>query len=704
MDKNDKKNFDKAVESLRQYRRYELVDSRNRDLLNSLYVDPLQNDAILNLCLKDNTTVLIGRKGTGKSTIFMRMQNELRVRDDIITCYIDVKNIFDKAKRNYSTIGYIGLRDKTEIETYSLQRKFIIDFITELIKEIEKNYVTLWDKVKSKVRMSKPTNAIIRLKEIRERITDNKHLESVELQIVQDINHKAKSNSSEERDVVGKMSNKTKLAIEGVSSELCVDTLVGMKSGCFEGNEKEYNRIFARIFEITNIIDEIKAVLEEMNLKRLYIILDDYSEIEQTALRMFCDLIVNTLNNNSDNFIKLKISAYPGRVELGELDRQKIDIRYLDYYQLYMYDKRDDMELSATDYTRRIIEKRLEIYTGKNFDYFFDTTKATPDEYYRLIFQMSLNVVRHMGLILDYAIDYAFDNGKRITIANLHESAKRLYEERLKLFFKESEYALMSYNDRIERFQLEDLLNSIVLKAKEIKKDIRTSKYEAVIFDKERGNPHCSHFHISQEFEELLSSLELNFFLSKYNEMSNKTGKKVSIYSLNYGLSFYQNIKWGKPEGNDFRTYFIETPFNYNKLFSNFINNTKKIECSNLECKHIFNISELSHLKKYNMDCPLCRIRNAVKEVPLIEKYQERAEIIENKTNLLDTEQYKFITLAILKDSIVTAQEMAQELDVTVQKIGWISKRLEEEYYYLTKDRSGAKVKYIITDLGKDSI
>lgn len=49
---------------------------------------------------------------------------------------------------------------------------------------------------------------------------------------------------------------------------------------------------------------------------------------------MFCDLIVNTLHNNSDNFVKLKISAYPGRVELGELDRQKVDIRYLDYFQL----------------------------------------------------------------------------------------------------------------------------------------------------------------------------------------------------------------------------------------------------------------------------------------------------------------------------------------------------------------------------------
>ena len=104
-------------------------------------------------------------------------------------------------------------------------------------------------------------------------------------------------------------------------------------------------------------------------MRRLFLILDDYSEIEQTSLVMFCDLIVNTLHNNSDNFVKLKISAYPGRVELGELDRQKVDIRYLDYFQLYAGDKRNEMESMAVAYTERLMDTRLKIYTGKDFDY-----------------------------------------------------------------------------------------------------------------------------------------------------------------------------------------------------------------------------------------------------------------------------------------------------------------------------------------------
>ena len=30
--------------------------------------------------------------------------------------------------------------------------------------------------------------------------------------------------------------------------------------------------------------------------------------------------------------------------------------------------------------------------------------------------------------------------------------------------------------------------------------------------------------------------------------------KKVSIYALNYGLCMDENLRWGKPKGNEYRT------------------------------------------------------------------------------------------------------------------------------------------------------
>ena len=58
MEEQYKKTFDQMVDSLKMYQRYELKDKNRKDILDKVYVDPIENDGILNLCLKDNTTVL----------------------------------------------------------------------------------------------------------------------------------------------------------------------------------------------------------------------------------------------------------------------------------------------------------------------------------------------------------------------------------------------------------------------------------------------------------------------------------------------------------------------------------------------------------------------------------------------------------------------------------------------------------------------
>lgn len=74
----DIETFSQAVESLKKYRRADIIDEDGKNLLDVLYTDLLPNDYILKKCLYDNTTFLIGRKGTGKSTIFLKMEMDLR--------------------------------------------------------------------------------------------------------------------------------------------------------------------------------------------------------------------------------------------------------------------------------------------------------------------------------------------------------------------------------------------------------------------------------------------------------------------------------------------------------------------------------------------------------------------------------------------------------------------------------------------------
>ena len=82
--------FHNAVQSLKLYRRAELpgqVD--NAEIVKKLYVDPLPNDHIFQTVLRPNTTFIVGRKGTGKSTIFQRLQYELNLDKKKTSAYID---------------------------------------------------------------------------------------------------------------------------------------------------------------------------------------------------------------------------------------------------------------------------------------------------------------------------------------------------------------------------------------------------------------------------------------------------------------------------------------------------------------------------------------------------------------------------------------------------------------------------------------
>lgn len=91
--------FSSMANSLRQYRRADLRDFdkelNNNSAIDLLYVDPLPSDAILSQILAPTTTFLLGRKGTGKSTIFAKAQSVIRQKNENLSIYIDVKSIYD---------------------------------------------------------------------------------------------------------------------------------------------------------------------------------------------------------------------------------------------------------------------------------------------------------------------------------------------------------------------------------------------------------------------------------------------------------------------------------------------------------------------------------------------------------------------------------------------------------------------------------
>jgi len=101
--------FRTAAASLKLYRRAELIEEENQEsLIKDLYVDPLPSEHIFRTVLKPNTTFLIGRKGTGKSTIFQRVQYELRKMAGYASAYIDIKTVYESSTTDPKILSSLG--------------------------------------------------------------------------------------------------------------------------------------------------------------------------------------------------------------------------------------------------------------------------------------------------------------------------------------------------------------------------------------------------------------------------------------------------------------------------------------------------------------------------------------------------------------------------------------------------------------------
>src|SRR5258708_2438811 len=132
--------FSKIAESLRQYRRAELSDFQadvGSNPIDLFYVDPLESDAVLKTVMLNNTTFLVGRKGTGKSTVFAKAQIELRKRPDALSIYVDVKSLHELLTSNEAAVHALQDASISEpvLRAHSLRKNFLAAFVADLIKE-----------------------------------------------------------------------------------------------------------------------------------------------------------------------------------------------------------------------------------------------------------------------------------------------------------------------------------------------------------------------------------------------------------------------------------------------------------------------------------------------------------------------------------------------------------------------------------------
>ncbi|WP_300361923.1 hypothetical protein [uncultured Pseudoalteromonas sp.] len=675
--------FLELTDSLSKYRRAELKSTSGKNIIEDLYVDPLDNDLVLKSMLKNNTTLLIGRKGTGKSTIINRFQHEIRKSTNKLSLYIDVKALFEQTKKSYFSVSNQQLQLSSEdLDKLSLYVFFIEKVTQEIKKEIKKSVF------QNKVVNFFTSNGLTKdkfehqLNELFQNIKQPLYSDvtNSQQQLIKKSDRALQSNNgsigfklSEKPEVNGKLD-------EGAQTESI--------------SSSELVKVLARFFDIIGFMNELKELLEQVSIENVFICLDDMSEIDKPSMEIFTDFIVGPLNNLSDEFFKFKISLYPGRDYLPSIDRQKVKTYTLDYYDLYSLGTVDKAEESAIKYTQRLIETRFDFYFKNNsLESFFDiNSNFTHADLYKLLFQVSSNVPRIMGKILEIALQKTNSLERKITKRIIQESAKQHYKNDIEFVLTKCEYIeYKSYDESFEQFHLLELLNKMIAKAIANKKQIGNST--AKIFESYTTNTAPSNYlHVSHGMEDILKTLEFNFFITKYSQQKDKDGKDISIFSLNYGLCVDNNLIFDEKSDRKFR---IERVFDYNQVITNWMKSSQELVCEN--CCATYEIEQKVVFIDHKFPCLKCQ--GVVKLKPIIN--QEHKKLIEENMQL-PLKEFEVLNILNFKPNL-TASDLGDELDRSYQSIGYSTGKNSKitNYYFIDRSKRSGRPYFSITEDGR---
>jgi DNA-binding MarR family transcriptional regulator len=195
------------------------------------------------------------------------------------------------------------------------------------------------------------------------------------------------------------------------------------------------------------------------------------------------------------------------------------------------------------------------------------------------------------------------------------------------------------------------------------------------VFKKITGRPPTSHFHVPVEYDPLFSTLELNFFITKYFEMSDRDGRKVSVYALNYGLCRKYALSFGRPSGErEFRLYFVERIFDYTTIVKQFLDKNQEIVC--VDCGYRYAPGNLGALQFFGMRCKECSVGH-VQVNNLSRKYETELRAVSDALLLPKLELGILHTLHD-EGEAVRPGFVAGELDCSYQLIGKRAKNLAD--------------------------
>ncbi|OYD44279.1 hypothetical protein CHU00_17715 [Sphingobacterium cellulitidis] len=654
----DKDKFLEFAESLKLVRRYRIEDSIKDKNIDDIYTDLLPNNGIISKMNLPRTTLLVGRKGTGKSTIFQKSQKDLISNKKCISIYIDVKSLYENSTPHLPD----EIDNKEEIHKLLIFTNLIKDIILETKNKLsEFVHQSILKKVLG-----------FDLHQI-ELITEELNsIESSILDVVKTIDVSFVKSLKKHKEIKSNAKSDDKLVLSKNPSISFQNNHSSLNSESFEFEQKLITYLDIK----GNLIDKLKSIRKILGVNHLYIFLDDFSEIEEDAQKIFIDHFVAPLNNNSEDFVKFKIAVYPNRFYYGKLDNSKLDEISLDFYDaFYSYEKITNiskMEALALDYTKRLIKKRLELFfPNNNWERFFDIKE---DELFDTLFSASFNNPRKIGYLLSFCYESCLIHDIKITQEAIENASKRFFKDVILNYFLANHFVTKSFNDNISIEHQYQLLLKIIERQKLNSSSSNKSRL--------KGKP-ANHFIVKDDMSGLIDSLELNGFITTYNSTTDSNGNPSFIYSLDLGLCKMYDINFMRAKEKKVLTYFQNPRFNMNIVISEYFNKTQILRCSN---GHEFPYEMLETLRNFKMRCPNCLDQgnlNSFCQVTLSsdEIREKLKEINSKKINKVDIIEIFILDYLIKVSNAVSLTKISETIDKNISsvKIG-IHKLIEKQF------------------------
>lgn len=579
-----------AIETLKLYHRINNEkfekNGKDKDILEKIYVDLLPNDGVLNKILLRNTTFLVGKRGTGKSTIIARAQHKIRQNKKNLSVYINAKTILETTKSTANFEDELkSILTREELKQLIMLKNFLSDFGRSLKEELtleENNILESLKGLKTKYDINKVMSKI-------DKILERKNIINISKSFEQNVKEDTKNDLTLRSKI-----DFNKLNIEG---SINVE----------DKQSIEVKEIFLRYLDINELINCIRELLNICKRQGIYVFIDDYSELAILDRKKFTEYIIEPFYHIAKDFMYLKVAAYPDQIEFGNLEARKYDYLSIDLYDIYGKSSITELEEKATDYIKRLIENRINVFSKERIQDIFDIYSfGSSDECFKMLFYASMCIPRELGIILDNCMISNLTHGKKINKTALLNASEKNYCDNIEKYYSRKLLA----HDLDNKYKMDLILQKEIIS--EIIRHAQNNKKILAGIDnsyfKDLSDVPTSHFRINKSQEYILAPLEFNNYIFKVGELASKgkssslANNMESLYALNYGVCVYKKIIYGKPLDKDSKFY-QQRVFNYTKIIKSVIENNKSIVCEN---GHTFGMEQLNIIKEFGMICPKC--------------------------------------------------------------------------------------------------